>query len=115
VHGRTLAKSFLYSAHCFVYVDKDSGRSYPGIIDLSKFKNETLYNNCALYYKGRFGVWLYKGQLGDLELEYPQRSFNDTNMIRIGVTNKEYDRYHFFPVFMRGKEIMQGVMVVGFE
>jgi len=42
-----LAHRFLANSDCFAYQDKDTGRTYPGIIDLNKFTTEQM-NKCYL-------------------------------------------------------------------
>lgn len=41
---------FMNSPYCFVYVDKDTGRAYPGVLDWEKFNRQNL-NNCYKSYK----------------------------------------------------------------
>ncbi len=40
-----ITQRFLNSPSCFIFQDKDTGRAYPGIIDLKKFNQEYL-NKC---------------------------------------------------------------------
>ncbi|RME55152.1 hypothetical protein D6777_01425 [Candidatus Woesearchaeota archaeon] len=115
-HLSTLTKSFLYSANCFAYSDDYSGRVYPGTIDLSKFNNETLQNGkCALFYKDGFGVWLYKGKVGDINENW-QNLLNQSNIFRIGQVSRYYEMYEINPVFIKDKsQTIEGVMIVGFS
>ncbi len=44
-----MVQELLYSPNCFVYVDSELERAYPGIIDLSKFTQDNLNSNCLDY------------------------------------------------------------------
>jgi hypothetical protein len=46
--GNILINRLISSPGCLAYTDKTLGRSYPGIIDLSRFNPETL-NNCIYF------------------------------------------------------------------
>ena len=45
LEANLIANRFINIPECFAYKDADSGRLYPGIIELNKFNNETL-NEC---------------------------------------------------------------------
>jgi hypothetical protein len=49
MEAEVLKDRILYSKNCISYYDSEIDRSYPGIIDLAKFKEESLEN--CLYFK----------------------------------------------------------------
>ncbi|MFH1455322.1 MAG: hypothetical protein ABIF40_00020 [archaeon] len=44
-----MVQELLYSPNCFVYVNEDIQRAYPGVIDLNKFNTDNLDSNCLTY------------------------------------------------------------------
>jgi len=125
VAGKVLIQQMVYSPLCFSYVDKDTSRSYPGIIDISKFKNETLLSKCGKYYKDKFGViliengtlliqdndWLDNRILFDYLISVPPEK-----IVKIGKASEIYTKYFQRPVIIKyGTGEKRGVIIVGIE
>jgi len=63
MNAEFISMRFTNIPECFAYMDQDTGRVYPGVIEISKFTNDQL-NKCYLteeekgYKDINFGLWL---------------------------------------------------------
>ena len=117
---RVLMNEMVFSPHCFAYIDPEINRAYPGTIDLSRFKDSTLYNPCGIYYKDKFTAYLVldRNVLPNSIYTYSSASFvkdNADKLLKVGKSDGSYDDYFRMPVLVKnGQNIERGVLVVGY-
>ncbi|MEK6816873.1 MAG: hypothetical protein AABY09_04625 [Nanoarchaeota archaeon] len=113
---KVLMNEALYSPLCFAYVDKDTGRAHPGIIDASKFNSANLYTSCGRYFKDRFVVYLARGeQKNNIKyLTYPAY-VKKASLPKVGKEDAAYNNYMARPVIIydNGK-FERGALVVAY-
>ncbi len=59
-----MVAKMLYDQDCFVYLDEDIDRAYPGIIDKSKFTQET-YESCFLLLDKKINITIGETTIGE--------------------------------------------------
>jgi len=65
VENKIIMSEALYSKDCFAYYDQELDKTIPGTIDLSKFTEENLDDNCFQYIKRRVQIKLNDQTIGD--------------------------------------------------
>jgi len=65
VENKIIMSEALYSEDCFAYYDTELDKTIPGTIDLSKFTEENLDNNCFQFIKRRVQIKLEDQTIGD--------------------------------------------------
>lgn len=117
---RVLINEMVFSPHCFAYIDPETNRAYPGVIDLARFNDANLYNPCGKYYKGKFTAYLVldRSSLPNAIYSYRFASSAQDNadkLLKVGNANGKYDNYLKMPVLVKNDDkIERGVLIVGY-
>lgn len=117
---RVLMNEMVFSPHCFAYVDPETQRAYPGVIDLARFNDANLYSPCGKYYKGKFTVYLVRDKPNYPNTVYGYHYASVVNdfsekLLKVGNPDAKYENYFRMPVFVKDRDkIERGVLVVGY-
>lgn len=113
---KVLMNEMVYSPLCFAYVDKETGRAYPGIIDFSKFNNANLYTSCGRYFKDKFVVYLARGEYkNNLKYFTSHLYVKKASLPKVGKEDATPENYMAKPIIIydNGK-FERGALVVGY-
>lgn len=118
-----VATEMIMSPFCFAYFDEEIERTYPGIIDKSKFNNENIYKSCGKYYENKFFVYLIDFEnesTKDLNLiidKPDEYYFNERkNLPSVGNTKIRNVELVSKEVLIKEKnQIKRGILEIGFE
>lgn len=115
VTSELIAMTTFISPQCFAYVEPSTGRAYPGIIDLSRFKNDSMYKTCGLYYEDKFAAYLLMGD--DLkDMPSYRKTIKKSSVHKVGKASVEFENYFIKPVVIKsGSKMERGALIVGID